>query len=41
MSCPSSIVPGLDESSKIKDPALSMKINQLLKQPKKSKRKQK
>jgi hypothetical protein len=33
MSCPTSIVPGLDESSKIKNPALSMQINSLLEKP--------
>jgi len=38
MGCPTRIVPGLDESSKIKDPALSVKINTLLdSKPKKSK----
>ena len=31
MSCPTSTVPGLDESSKIKDPALAVKINALIK----------
>lgn len=31
MSCPTSTVPGLDESSKIKDPALAAKINALIK----------
>jgi hypothetical protein len=37
MSCPTSMVPGLDDSSKVKDKALAMKVNQLLnsKQPKK------
>jgi len=34
MSCPTSIVPGLDESSKIKDPALEMKIKQGLEKTK-------
>tara|TARA_R100001463_G_scaffold55300_2_gene106742 strand:+ start:207 stop:659 length:453 start_codon:yes stop_codon:yes gene_type:complete len=31
MSCPTSTVPGLDESSKIKNPALAAKINALIK----------
>tara|TARA_R100000900_G_scaffold59286_1_gene48014 strand:+ start:111 stop:563 length:453 start_codon:yes stop_codon:yes gene_type:complete len=31
MSCPTSTVPGLDESGKIKDPALAAKINALIK----------
>lgn len=39
MSCPTSTVPGLDESSKIKNPALAAKINVLLN--KKTKKKQK
>ena len=30
MSCPTSMVPGLDDSSKVKDKALAMKVNQLL-----------
>jgi hypothetical protein len=39
MSCPTRIVPGLDESSKIKDPALAVKINKILdSKPKKKKK---
>jgi hypothetical protein len=30
MGCPTRIVPGLDESSKIKNPALAVKINSML-----------
>jgi len=43
MSCPTSIVPGLDESSKIKNPALATQINNLLDKPsyKRTKKKKK
>jgi len=38
MSCPSSIIPGFEETSRVKDKALEMKISSLLSQPKKKKK---
>ena len=35
MSCPTSIIPGYNETNKVKDKALEMKISRLLSQPKK------